>query len=74
MIRNLNFKDGLVVGEVKDIFISIFPKLKGSFIQRKQYDEYLFNETEIELDIDKLSLISNQFTYIINKFDIIILN
>ena len=74
MIRNLNFKDGLVVGEVKDIFISIFPKLKGSFIQRKQYDEYLFNETEIELDIDKLSLISNQFTYIISKFDIIILN
>ena len=74
MVRNLNFKDGLVEGEVKDIFISIFPKLKGSFTQRKHYDEYLFNETEIELDIYKLSLISNQFTCIINESDIIILN
>lgn len=74
MQRYIRFRDSLVDRETKDFFIAILPNLENQFRQRKQYDEYWFYETHIDLDINILELINLKFTVTINEFEIIILN
>lgn len=52
MKRKLVINEGVILGDIVRDIIDILPHLEKSFVQRKQFDEYYYNETEIELSID----------------------
>lgn len=52
MKRKLVINEGVILGDTVRDIVDILPQLEKSFIQRKQYDEYYYNETDIELSID----------------------
>jgi len=59
----IRFNQGVIAGyEVRDL-LEVFPELENNFEQRKQYDEYYFEKSEVELDIDKLEQLSNKFRF-----------
>lgn len=59
----IRFNQDIIAGyEVRDL-LEIFPELENNFEQRKQYDEYYFEKSEVELDIDKLKQLSNKFGF-----------
>jgi hypothetical protein len=53
MKRILIFKDGIIRGDIKRDIIDIFPETEHSFKQRKTFDEYYYDNTEVEIDLDK---------------------
>lgn len=66
----IRFNQGVIAGyEVRDL-LEIFPELENNFEQRKQYDEYYFEKSEVELDIDKLEQLSNKFRFEISGDDL----
>lgn len=74
MKRTIKFQDSIIGGEDKLSIIEILPQLKDSFRQRKTYFEYYFSEIEIEITLEQLDKLSNEFTIKINFDEIIILN
>lgn len=54
MRRNLQFKQAVISGDVVREIINIFPITENSFSQRKNYDEYYYNLTEVELSINDI--------------------
>lgn len=48
MRRKLEFNNGIVNGDVVREIINIFPVTEICFSQRKNYDEYYYNLTEVE--------------------------
>lgn len=59
----IRFNQDIIAGyEVRDL-LEIFPELENNFEQRKQYDEYCFEKSEVELNIDKLKQLSNKFRF-----------
>ncbi len=66
MKSTLLFESGIVEGrDVRDAS-EVFPELKKSFTQRKNFDEYYYKETEVEL----ISIA--QLTQLEEYFDILI--
>lgn len=66
----IRFNQGVIAGyEVRDL-LEIFPELENNFERRKQYDEYYFEKSEVELDIDKLEQLSNKFRFEISGDDL----
>ena len=61
MKRILIFNDGIIEGVYVDFIVKLYPHLAANFIQRKQYDEYYYKEGEVELTINELDLLSNEF-------------
>ena len=52
MKRKLVINEGIIRGDIVRDIVDFLPQLEKSFIQRKQFDEYYYNETVIELSID----------------------
>jgi hypothetical protein len=61
MKRIIRMNDGVIMGEDKKSIVEILPQLETSFRQRKQYFEYYFDETEIEITLDQLDQLSGKF-------------
>jgi len=65
MKRIIVINEGVIMGEYKKSIVDILPQLETSFIQRKQYFEYYFDETQIEITLEQLDQLSNKFRIII---------
>ena len=65
MKRILRFNDGIIEGIYVDFIIKLYPHLAPNFTQRKQYDEYYYKEGKVELTINELDLLSNEFLKVI---------
>lgn len=62
MKKIINLKNGVIYGTDKESIVSILPQLEKSFTQRKEFFEYYFNETTIEITLDQLDNLSQKFT------------
>lgn len=72
MKRIIRFNQGIIGGEDKDTLVDILPQLENSFRQRKQYYEYYFEQTEVELSLENVDKISSEFVVILNYEELII--
>ena len=72
MKRILRFNHGIISGEDKYTLVQILPQLENSFRQRKQYFEYYFEQTEVELSLEDIDKISSEFIIILNYEELII--
>ena len=54
MKKTINLMQPVISGSVARELIEIIPDLKDSFTQRKEYDEYYFEEKEIDISLDLL--------------------
>jgi hypothetical protein len=72
MKRNIRFKDGIIGGFEKEIIVDILPQLKDSFTQRKTYFEYYFEDTEVELTLEQLDKLSEEFRIVMDYEDVTI--
>lgn len=62
MKRKINLNQGIVGGYEKDLIVEILPQLEKNFRQRKQFYEYYFDDgVEIELTLEDLDNLSNEF-------------
>jgi hypothetical protein len=73
MKRILRFKDGVIYGTIKDEVVKILPQLESSFVQRKNFYEYYFNDTEIEISLEQLDKLSDEYRISIDFDSITIL-
>jgi hypothetical protein len=72
MKRNIRFSDGVIGGVEKEMIVEILPQLEGSFRQRKTYFEYYFDDTEVEITLEQLDKLSDEFRIKIDFEDITI--
>lgn len=72
MKRILRFNHGIISGEDKYTLVQILPQLENYFRQRKQYFEYYFEQTEVELSLEDIDKISSEFIIILNYEELII--
>ena len=61
MKRIISFKEGVIGGTDKESIVAIFPQLEASFRQRKQFFEYYFDETAIEITLEQLEKLTQEF-------------
>lgn len=61
MKRIIEFKDGIIGGNIMIDIVDILPQLKSSFTQRKSYFEYYFEPTELEITLEQLDKLSDEF-------------
>jgi hypothetical protein len=62
MKRIIELNQGIIRGEEMQSIVEIIPQLELSFDQRKQYFEYYFKETEVELTLDQIDRLSSEFS------------
>jgi hypothetical protein len=74
MKREFRFAWGIVIGEIKDAVLEIFPELAPQFKQRKQFFEYYFEPIEVEASVEQLDRLSKEFYVRISWDEIKILN
>jgi hypothetical protein len=75
MKRIITFSEGVIDGEYKDFICNIIPELTEKFSQRKEYYEYYYKETKVDITLEQIELLNNLFTLEINKEGVrIILN
>lgn len=51
--------EGIIIGELMRDIIEIFPETKNSFRQRKTYDEYYYDETVVEVDLERIERVND---------------
>lgn len=72
--RKIRFSSGIVSGDdMRDLLIFL-PELEESFKQRKQFDEYYFDEKTVEISLINLDGLSNLFSFKMNYETIILDN
>jgi hypothetical protein len=59
--------EGIIIGELMRDIIEIFPETKDSFRQRKTYDEYYYDETVVEVDLDRIESVNNYYLITFSK-------
>lgn len=73
MFRTLRIKDGIIGGDKVRRILEVFPEIETKFTQRKTYDEYYYNETKVELSIQKIDDLNQlNFSVIIDFEDVIV--
>ena len=70
MKRIIRFKNAVIYGTVKEDVVAILPQLENSFTQRKQFFEYYFKDTEVEITLEQLDKLSSEFRILIGFDDI----
>lgn len=65
MKRILRFNQGIIDGIYVDFVIQLYPHLVTNFTQRKSYYEYTYSEGSIELTIDDLDKLTEEFVRVI---------
>jgi hypothetical protein len=73
MVREIRIDQGIIGGFEKELIEKILPQLIGSFRQRKEFWEYYFDPKQVELSLEDLDNLSNEFQIKIN-FDELIIN
>lgn len=66
MLKIFKFKCGIVNGTDMQTVLEIIPELKDQFKQRKQFFEYYFTEKDIEVTLNQLDALAQEFTVTIN--------
>jgi hypothetical protein len=66
MKKLIVIKEGVIGGDSKELIEEILPQLVGSFRQRKEFFEYYFDEKEIELSLEDIDNLSQEFVIKIN--------
>ena len=61
MIRVLNIKNSLVEGDNVRKILNVFPQLENAFTQRKTYDEYYFEEVDLEFTLEDIQLLNDNY-------------
>jgi hypothetical protein len=61
MKRIITFSEGVIEGKYKDFVCNIIPELTESFSQRKQYYEYYYKETKVDITLEQIELLNNWF-------------
>ena len=72
MRRTVRLKNGVAYGTNKEEIVKIVPELEGSFTQRKEFFEYYFSETKVDLTIAQLDKLSREFGITIDFDDLTI--
>jgi hypothetical protein len=72
MKRLLQFRDGVIGGYEKELIEKILPTISNAFTQRKQYWEYYFEDTWVNLSLEDLDKLSTNFNIELGEFDLII--
>lgn len=67
MKRTLTFNQGIIDGYYKFVIIELFPNLEKSFTRRKQYSEFYFEDTEVELTLYLINKLSSEFCIELNR-------
>jgi hypothetical protein len=67
--RLIQIKAGVIGGFEKELIEKLLPQLVGSFVQRKEFFEYYFNEKWVELSIEDIEKVSNEFSIEISEFE-----
>jgi hypothetical protein len=73
MVREIRIDQGIIGGFEKELIEKILPQLIGSFRQRKEFWEYYFDPKQVEISLEDLDNLSNEFQIKIN-FDELIIN
>lgn len=73
MKRIVRFNSGIIDGDEMTTVVDILPQLEGNFRQRKTYFEYYFDEQEVELSIEDIDRLSNNFSIKIDYENLTIL-
>jgi hypothetical protein len=66
--------NGIVGGDMMRDILEIFPRLESKFTRRKQFDEFWFSDTDVDVDIDQLHSLTSQITSVIVNWEEIIIN
>jgi uncharacterized protein YdeI (BOF family) len=75
MIRTIQFKNLPVDGDIMRDLIDIMPELTGRFKQRKQYDEYWFEDVNgTILTLDHIIVLSEWYNIKITHESLVIYN
>lgn len=72
MRRLLRVNSGIVEGSDMLLLIEILPQLKNSFTQRKEFFEYYFQETWVDLTLESLEELSRGFYITLSEFEILV--
>lgn len=59
--------EGIIIGELMRDIIKIFPETKDSFRQRKTYDEYYYDETVVEVDLERIERVNDYYLITFSK-------
>ena len=68
--RLIQIKAGVIGGFEKELIERLLPQLVGSFVQRKEFFEYYFNEKWINLSIEDIENISREFSIEVSEFEL----
>ena len=61
MKRTIEINEGIIMGYDVDNIIDLIPQLKDSFRQRQKFNEYYFDEIEIDITMDQLDELSKEY-------------
>ena len=61
MKRTIEINDGVIAGWDMENIVNIIPQLKDSFRQRKSFNEYYFDETEVDVNMEQLEVLSKKY-------------
>jgi hypothetical protein len=61
MKRTIVINDSVVAGWDMENIVSMIPQLKDSFRQRQQFNEYYFDETEVDANMEQLEALSREY-------------
>lgn len=70
MKRIIRFNEGIIDGDDMRDICKILPELSSMFKTRKNYDEYYFTEVEIEITLEKINRLSDEY-YIQMNYEMI---
>jgi hypothetical protein len=63
----------ILSGFDKRLLEGLLPELIGSFRQRKEFDEYYFDEIQIDLSLEKLDKLSQKFDIRLGQDELVII-
>ena len=61
MVREVTINSGVIGGYEKELIEKILPQLSDQFKQRKEFWEYYFNPTNVELSLEDIDNLSKEF-------------
>jgi hypothetical protein len=61
MKRTIKINDIVVAGWDMENIVNMIPQLKDSFHQRKHFNEYYFTETEVDVNMEQLEILSQEY-------------
>lgn len=73
MVRQIRISEAVIGGEDMQAIVSVLPQLESSFKQRKEFWEFTFEDTEIELSLEDIEQLSDLFAIKISFDSLVIL-